>query len=285
MTLADEAELEHELDRLYGLPFDEFVPARNESARRARREGQRAIAARIGELAKPTFPAWVVNQLARRRELDVQRLVKAGEGLAGAQMEALRGGGSEQFLQARREEQRALESLAAAAREILIEAGRPIASNSDRVVATLRAAAVTDGGRTRLKQGRLTEELELSGFEALAGVELPPRSRRRAPLPAKPKAAPPAKPPPAQPRRDDTKEKRGQVGKARERVRDLRAGLRDRESRLRQAERRAAELRRGLDAAEQEAQTLERERKRAETELTAAERTLAELTGKPAARS
>src|SRR5438034_2611294 len=285
MTLADEAELEHELDRLYGLPFEEFVPARNELARRARREGQRAIAARIGELAKPTFPAWVVNQLARRRERDVQRLVKAGEGLAEAQMEALRGGGSEQFLQARREEQRALESLAAAAREILAEAGRPIASNSDRVVATLRAAAVADEGRTRLKQGRLTEELELSGFEALAGVELPPRSRRRAPLPTKPKLAAVPKPAPAQARRDDAKRTRELVAEARERVRDLRAELRDRESRLRQAERGAAELRRRLDAAEQEAETLEEERRRAETELTAAERKLAELTGKPAARA
>ena len=279
MTLADEAELERELDRLYGLPFEAFVPARNELARRARREGQRAIATRIGELVKPTFPAWVVNQLARRRELDIQRLVKAGEGLAGAQMGALRGGGSEQFLQARREEQRAVESLATAAREILAEAGRPIASNSDRIVATLRAAAVTEEGRTRLKQGRLTEELELSGFEALAGVALPARRERHAPLPAKPKPASVPKPPPAQPRRDDTKRTRELVGEARVRVRDLRAELRDRESRLRQAERRAAELRRRLDAAEQEAETLERERQRAETELTAAERKLAETTG------
>src|SRR5438552_11071606 len=145
MTLADEAELERELDRLYGLPFEAFVPARNELARRARREGQRAIATRIGELVKPTFPAWVVNQLARRRELDVQRLVKAGEGLAGAQMEALRGGGTEQFVQARGEEHRALESLATAAREILAEAGRPVASHSDRGVAALGAVAVADG--------------------------------------------------------------------------------------------------------------------------------------------
>jgi hypothetical protein len=36
---------------------------------------------------------------------------------------------------------------------------------------TLRAASLTDEGRELLKRGRLTEELEPPGFEALAGVK------------------------------------------------------------------------------------------------------------------
>src|SRR2546430_5456034 len=101
MTVADEAELERELDRLYGLPLEEFTRARNELARRARQEGQRALGTRISELSKPALPAWVVNQLTRLREFDVQRLVKAGGQLAGAQVDTLGGRGSDAFAQAR----------------------------------------------------------------------------------------------------------------------------------------------------------------------------------------
>ena len=47
--------------------------------------------------------AWVVNQLARSYQLDVQRLVRAGEQLGNAQAEAMRGGGAEGFVEARQD--------------------------------------------------------------------------------------------------------------------------------------------------------------------------------------
>src|ERR687891_633946 len=52
---------------LYGLPLDEFTPARNELAKRLRGEGDRETAERVKELAKPSVAAWTVNQIARRR--------------------------------------------------------------------------------------------------------------------------------------------------------------------------------------------------------------------------
>jgi hypothetical protein len=289
MTLEDEAELERELDRLYGLPLEEFTGGRNELARRARQEGQRAIGTRIGELSKPTLPAWVVNQLARRRELDVQRLVKAGEGLATAQADALGGAGADAFARARQEQQHALRQLTAAAEEILAELGRPIASNLDRVAATLRAASLTEEGRALLKRGRLAEELELTGFEAFTGLAIPKQRPRPAPPAKKPKPTPTPKGVVA-PAREAAEAKRKRAAaaeeaegrrklatEARQRVRERRAELRDRETRLRAAERRASELRKQLEAAEQEASALEDERTRAERELAAAERELAEL--------
>ena len=39
-------------------------------------------------MRKPTAAAWLVNQLARERELDVQRLLKAGESLTKSQAKA-----------------------------------------------------------------------------------------------------------------------------------------------------------------------------------------------------
>src|SRR5436190_19205501 len=92
---------DEEIDGLYGLPLDEFTRARDELARQVRKEGDAARAAEIKQLRKPSVPAWVVNRLARQRELDMQRLLKAGEQLAGAQAGAMRGESGDAFLQAR----------------------------------------------------------------------------------------------------------------------------------------------------------------------------------------
>ena len=238
---------EEEIDRLYGLPLDEFTRARDELARRVRGEGDGELAAEIKQLRKPSLPAWVVNQLARKRQLDMQRLLKAGEQLAGAQVEAMRGQSGDAFLEARRDEQRALEALAAGASEVLADAGRGTAP-LDRVLATLRAGSLTEDGRALLKSGRLTEELEPPGFEALAGLDMPagpPRPAKRAP-----------------------------ASETRRRVRDLTRELRALEAQAATAERRAEQLREELRDAEAEASRLDVERRRAEEELADAERDL-----------
>src|SRR5919201_960000 len=194
---------EEEIDRLYGLPLDEFTRARDELARRIRQEGDTERAAEVKALRKPSLPAWVVNQLARQRELDMQRLLKAGEQLAGAQIEAIRAQGGDAFLEARRDEQRALDALAARASEILADAGRGGAA-LDRILATLRAGSVTEEGRALLRSGRLTEELEPPGFEALAGLDIPAGPPR--PRPAE-QVAPPA-PRPEEPTQRETQRRR-----------------------------------------------------------------------------
>jgi hypothetical protein len=289
VTLADETEFQQELDRLYGLPLEQFTQARNDLVRRARKEDQGARAARVEELRKPSLPAWVVNQLARRYELDVQRLVKAGEQIAAAQAEAMRGGGADQLLEARRDQQRALQRLAESARQIISDAGRPVEPNLDRVLSTLHAAALTEEGRALLKQGRMSEELEPPGFEALAGAAVPATRRRAtkarpAPTAQKPSPAPPPKasrPPKqqddAQRRREEAQRRRQLAAEARARVRELRTRVRDLEREVRKAQQRAETLRREHEAAEQEREALEHERRSVEEERAAAERALAEL--------
>jgi hypothetical protein len=265
---------EEEVDRLYALPLDEFTRARDELARRIRQEDGGEHAAEIKQLRKPTLPAWVVNQLARQRELDMQRLLKAGEQLAGAQAEAIRAQSGDAFLEARRDEQHALAGLAARATEILADAGRGTAT-LDRVLATLRAGSLTEEGRALLKSGRLTEELEPPGFEALAGLDIP---RGRPPRPRPAKAAAPAAPEPKEPTQSERQRRRELAGEARRRVRDLRRDLRALETRAATAERQAAQLRKQLQAAEGDATRVDAQRRRAEEELEAAERDLEELT-------
>ena len=112
---------------------------------------------------------WLVNRLVREDELDVQRLLKAGESLAKTQANLAQGQSPEAFLDARQEEQRALQRLARAAQRLAESEGIG-RSAIDRATQTLRAASLTYEGRRLLKQGRLTEELQPPGFEALSGM-------------------------------------------------------------------------------------------------------------------
>ena len=254
MPAAPEADVEREVDELYGLPLGEFVAARDELAKRARTDGQRELADRVKGLRKPTVAAWLVNRLARERELDVQRLLKAGEALRKAQAGAAKSASAEEFVEARRDEQRALDRLADAAREIAEREGVG-AGAVEKATQSLRAASLTDEGRELLKLGRLTEELQPPGFEALAGLP------------------PPAKQPVRRQRRrgDNRAERRQAIADARERLRALRADEREAEKAARAAERSA-------DRAEREAAGLreEAERARAEAEKAAEERAAAE---------
>src|SRR5919202_1450034 len=69
------------------------------------------------------------------------------------------------------------------------ELARRVAAALDRVLATLRSGSLTEDGRAFLKSGRLTEELEPPGFEALAGLDM--QAGRPRPRPAE-KVAPAA---------------------------------------------------------------------------------------------
>ena len=174
-----------ELDALYALPLEEFTAARNELAKRL---GDPSIK----QLQKPTVPAWAVNQLARRREVDVRRLLRAGEQLEEAQKDVVRGGEQKAFERARRDERDAVRRLRAEAAELL-RAGGHAASDAtlERVAKTLHAAAGSEDGRALLRDGRLTEELEPQGFEAFAALagSISPRQRSRSKPSREPSAA------------------------------------------------------------------------------------------------
>src|SRR3954467_3891460 len=122
MAAASMADSDADLDRLYQLPLSEFTAARDELVKRLRAEGERERAQEVKTLRKPTAAVWLVNQLARERQLDVQRLLKAGESLTKSQADAA-AGRSSRFPEARRDEHHALEQLAKAARELADRSG------------------------------------------------------------------------------------------------------------------------------------------------------------------
>jgi hypothetical protein len=186
VAAAAKTDAESDLDRLYQLPLSEFTSARDELAKRLRAEGATAKAQAIKKLRKPTAAVWLVNQLAHERPLDVQRLLKAGESLTKSQAKAA-AGKSSTFDEARRDEHRALEQLAKAASELAERAG--IGSPAlAKATETLRAASLSAEGRELLRRGRLSEELEPPGFEALTGL-VSPRKARTAPRAERRRAA------------------------------------------------------------------------------------------------
>jgi hypothetical protein len=246
--LAVVPELEAELDNLYaGLPA-EFTRARDDLAQRLKQAGQVAAAADVKQLRKPTVPLWAVNQLARRHPDDVRALLDAGERLRVAQQAALRGEG-EELRAATAEERKVLHGLTQLGAEVLREAGH--SADPKRIADTLRAAAVDEAGRELLRRGRLSEELEASGFGGFAGMEIPSRSK-----PEEKTAKPPS--PAAQRRRE-------------ERLRKLRERVTKAKSEATKAERAAARAEATLDTARQRLVEANESVRRAEAELEQAE--------------
>jgi len=162
--LAQGLELEESLDDLYGVELGDFVARRDALARELRAAGRAEAAALMSAQRKPTVPAWIVNQLARRNRREVDLLLDAGHRARDEQRKAV--AGKRANLDAALEQERSeLRALLAAAREIAPDAS---AGTIERVSRTLRAAAITEEGRELIARGRLERELDPPGFEVLS---------------------------------------------------------------------------------------------------------------------
>ena len=213
---------DREIDRLFALPLAEFTSARNDTVKRLKKAGEDEAAERVAALTKPSVPVWTINQLARQDKAAMRALLDAAAKLRKAQERALAGGDPEALREAQRNERDALRDLTQRAEGILEQAGRPASRPVlERIRSTLGAAALADPTRDALKAGRLTDEVEMSGFDALAGIEPAPRK-------------------PGQPR-DELAERRKQKAEREREHRRLEKNARDLEARARSAEERADE--------------------------------------------
>ena len=170
--------VEEAADELYALSPAEFTGARDERAKALRKEGHRDDADAVKALRKPTVAAWALNQLARERPKELGRLLAAGENLRAAQDELLAGGDRKAFRDAAAKERDEVAKLAGEATKLAVEAGeRASPALTDKVAATLHAAALDEETAEELRAGRLVREREaIGGFGAIS-AEAPPRSR------------------------------------------------------------------------------------------------------------
>jgi hypothetical protein len=246
-------------DELYGLPLEDFTPARDAAARELRRSGHRDAAAQLAKRRKPSPAAWAANQVARGRPELLAALLEAGEALREAQAKALAGGGGAELRDAVAAERRAVDAFLAAAGEQR-PAGRALSrALVDRLRATLHAVAGDEAVREALAAGRLVGEAEASGAwpAAAFGAAEPLTPAEPEPEPAPPPAPKRRRPP----RRGDERAAKAEA--------EAEAERRAEEERRRAEEQAAAEAR-----AAEERRELERRLREARAALKVRERAL-----------
>jgi hypothetical protein len=179
--------LDPEIDRLYGLPLEQFTPERDALAKRLRGDGDRDAATAVKKLRKPTVAAWALNQAKRHEPKRVAELIDAGAQLREAQQQLVAGGERGLLRDASAQERRAAERVVALGEQQLAAAGHAAnASAQSKLWSTVRAAAVNLEASELLKAGRLTRDYEVSdlglgdAIPASAAKKQPPQPKKPA---------------------------------------------------------------------------------------------------------
>ncbi len=183
-------------DALYAGDPADFVVTRDAAAKAARAAGDKALAAAIGKLRRPSLAAWYVNVAARASLVSLVEWLALGEDLRAAQqaLDAAR----VRALSARRTqlEARVVGDLVAHLGALGFTASAPAL---DEVRATLRAALADPEASAAVASGRLTRALSYAGFgevdlsEALAAIGAEPAASAEPPAAAAPVEPDPAR--------------------------------------------------------------------------------------------
>jgi hypothetical protein len=192
--------------------------------------------------------------------MKVRSLLVAGEKLRTAHADLLGGGRPDELRQASDAERKAITHLVASAGALLSAAGHAASESMlDRIATTLQAAAVDEEGRVLLEEGRLTRDLDPTGFGPLGELSTRPQAegRERA--------------------REGEAGRRKRIEAGEQKLQALRAELRDLTKAAGDADARVAEARQTLRSAEKEARAARQKRERTERRLKDAETELKEL--------
>jgi hypothetical protein len=240
--------LDDVLTQLATAPPAEFVRERNALVARLTKLGQKAAAARVKTVPKPTVSVWAVNRLARETPKGVERLITASARMRAAQL----GGGD--LRAARASYQAALAHLSERAAAILREPGLGASQQVLlRVETTLTAAAAARELRPVLRQGRLERDLAARGFEVFTGEKLPPaRDQAKSPAVkagAAREASAEESPAQSSARIAPAERQAARLSKAREDLARVEAEVVRRRERLTAASERVRQLRQGLQEA------------------------------------
>jgi hypothetical protein len=153
-------ELEAAVDQLHAVPLEDFVAERKRLAKELRGSGDRAGAAELAKLPKPTPPAWALNHLAREEPETVAAWLDAAAELRDATETADKSSAAavRAAIAAHRDVTRAL---LAAVRERTRPNGRELSEPMvDRVRDLLGAATADPELSELLRAGRIVEGAE-----------------------------------------------------------------------------------------------------------------------------
>jgi hypothetical protein len=146
---------------LYGLPPGAFTAAREARAAEARRAGDRALAAAIKKLRRPTTGAWLANLLVRRRHDQVIELLELGAVMREAQSQLA----ADDLRHLSRQRQQVVAALGREAVGLARAAGESVGAEAGRELeATLEAALADAAASEALRVGCLTKALQYCGL-------------------------------------------------------------------------------------------------------------------------
>ena len=274
-----------DVDQLYGLPLEEFTPARDAAAKEIRKAGDRETAAIVAKLPKPTPAAWTANQVAREQPELIEALLEAGDALREAQEAAVSGGGGRGLRDATLAQRKAVDAVMAAATAYK-PGGRPLSgAMADRLRTTLNAVAGDEVIRDALSEGRLTGEAQAGGAWPFA-LEAVPASKPEPAKKKKPAAKKKTKDEQAAEREAKAREAAEQAARERaereqrkaleKELRDARSSLRVRERVLAGAEEDANDAASRISDAQEAVEAAERALEDARSEAEAAQKVLSE---------
>ena len=162
------SDLEASIDVLYQAPLDRFTAQRNELAASLKKAGDREAADRVKALAKPGVAAWAVNQAWWRDPEALRALLDAGADLRRAHL-AFANGKATDIRAAVEARQQAVDAVIDRALHALGGPGKVAPDVRHRIAVTVEALA-SSGVPDGLAPGRLTADLQASGFEALSAL-------------------------------------------------------------------------------------------------------------------
>jgi hypothetical protein len=181
--------MDDHIDRLYGLPLDEFTAARDALAKELRAGGDRGAAEQIKALRKPNLAAWALNQLVRRQAEAIDELVAATENVRVVQRKVMSGARAD-LRAATDGRNRVMSRLSKLAASILEESGHAAAQQTMSAITDSLVAVASDEMGDRLRAGRLSRELSSEPVMDVGPLGVVPPLEAEADAEAEAEAAP-----------------------------------------------------------------------------------------------
>ncbi len=154
-------ELTEIADRLYAGPADAFTDARNAAAKGIK---DKALAAQVKKLKKPSVAAWAVNLLVRRESAQIDSVLELAEQLRAA-AEALDG---DELRALTRQRRQLTTALASTARSLARDAGvRLTAPVVEQVEGMVNAAMLDPVAAQAVRTGRVVSAFTSTGVSEL----------------------------------------------------------------------------------------------------------------------
>lgn len=148
-------------DRLYAAPADTFTDARNATAKEC---GDKALAARVKKLKKPSVAAWAVNLLVRRQGDQIESALELADSLRAA-ADALDG---DELRALTRQRRQLTTALASSARSLARESGvRLTGPVVDQIEGMLNAAMLDPEAARVVRTGRMVTAFTSTGVSEL----------------------------------------------------------------------------------------------------------------------